>query len=136
MNHRSTTAATHHNRHQLFGESAAPHTAANMRNNNNNKQSTSEQARTMMQESNDRDISQLSDKVQHMRNIAFDLEQQLQEDHALLNQTGSNMDRVSQMMRTTLGNVTQMLNTGGSKHMCYLILFIVCLFLGLYSLMK
>lgn len=98
--------------------------------------STSEQARTMMQESNDRDIAQLADKVNLMRNIAFDLEQQLQEDHTLLNHTGSNMDRVSQMMKTTLGNVNQMLNTGGSKHMCYLILFIVLLFLGLYTLMK
>jgi blocked-early-in-transport protein 1 len=71
-----------------------------------------------------------------MREIAFDLDQQLKEDNSLIDQAGSGLERVTNMMKSTLGNVNQMLATGGSKHMCYLILFIVVVFMGLYSLMK
>ena len=102
----------------------------------NGGQTISEQARMLLEEQNNREIAALSEKVSYMKNLAGDIEAAIQEDHSLLNQTGSTFDKVSIMMRGTLGNVNKMLATGGSKHMCYLIMFIVALFLGLYWLMK
>jgi len=99
-------------------------------------QTMSEQARQLMEEQNNKEIASLADKVSHMKNLAYDIEAAIQEDHHLLDQTGSSFEKVTSLMRGTISNVTQMLATGGSKHMCYLILFVVCLFFGFYWLMK
>jgi len=99
-------------------------------------QTVSEQARMLLEEQNNRGIAALSEKVSYMKTLAGDIEAAIQEDHTLLDQTSSTFDRVTMMMKGTLGNVNKMLATGGSKHMCYLVAFIVGLFLTLYWIMK
>jgi len=145
MNYRVGTtankaAAAGDSRALLFGNSANPAGSSITMRNTNRKDasgsSMSEQARMLMEEQNNRDIAALSEKVAYMKNLATDIEAAIQEDQALLDQTGSSFDRVTLLMKGTLGNVNKMLTTGGSKHMCYLVTFIVCLFLGLYWLMK
>jgi len=146
MNYRPANkfAGANSTREQLFGipsgssgpASAYPTMRSTKKQDGNGGQSMSEQARMLLEEQNNREIAALSEKVSYMKNLAGDIEAAIQEDHAILNQTGSAFDKVSIMMRGTLGNVNKMLSTGGSKHMCYLITFIVCLFLGLYWLMK
>jgi blocked early in transport 1 len=129
-------------RSQLFGTAnggVPPPAAVTMRANKKDArdgQSVSEQARMILEEQNNREIAALGEKVSMMRFIASDIEAAIKDDHELLNQTGSTFDRVSSMMKGTLGNVNKMLTTGGSKHMCYLIAFIVCLFMTLYWLMR
>lgn len=115
----------------LFGQ-----TDLNMRNHKKDGQSTAEQSLQMMEDSNNEQIAKLGDQVALMHSVARDIESGLMEDNALLKDTGNTLDKVASMMRGTLGNVQQMLNTGGSKHMCYLVSFIVCLFFVLYWLMK
>jgi len=67
-----------------------------------------------------------------------------------LDAMSSGFERVQLAMRGTLTNLNKMLNTGGSKHMCYLgkllggirraltraVMFVVCVFLVLYWFMK
>lgn len=146
MNYRATNRAPPpgNSRALLFGANntntvANPSASVTMRNNKKDGASSgtmSEQARMIMEEQNNREISALSEKVAYMKNLATDIEAAIQEDQLLLEQTGSGFDRVTMMMKGTLGNVNKMLSTGGSKHMCYLVSFVVCLFLGLYWLMK
>lgn len=137
----SFAVATASARAQLFGSSNPTSAVSNVTMRNTKKdanggQSISEQTRMMLEEQNNRDIAALSEKVSFMKNLATDIEAAIQEDHTILNNTSSTFDRVTGMMRGTIGNVNKMLSTGGSKHMCYLVMFIVCLFLSLYWLMK
>ena len=139
MNYRApgkAVASSSSTRAQLFGtvNGAASTTMRPQKKDANGN--VSEQARMILEEQNNRDIAALSEKVSFMKNLAGDIEAAIQEDHNVLDQTGSTFDKVTTMMRGTLGNVNKMLATGGSKHMCYLIAFIVCLFLTLYWLMK
>ena len=131
MNYRPSTKTANNTRTLLLGASEV-----NMRKDPKKDGQLSEQARLMLEESNNKAISDLSEKTSMMLGLALDIESQLKEDKALLDQTGSSFDRVTGLMKGTISNITQMLNTGGSKHMCYLVTFIVCVFLTLYWLMK
>jgi blocked-early-in-transport protein 1 len=101
-----------------------------------NGQSVSEQARLLMEEQSMRDINALAEKVQVMKHLAGDIEAAIQDETPFLAQTAAAFDKATMLMRGTLGNVNKMLTTGGSKHMCYLISFIVGVFLVLYWFMK
>jgi blocked-early-in-transport protein 1 len=148
MNFRATNkvaSAAGNSRTLLLGPSAtvAGTVTSNhitMRNQNNTKNanglSASEQARMLMEEQNNRGIAELEGSVARMKDLAFDIEAAIQEDRKELEQTSLSFDKVTMMMKGTLGNVNKMLATGGSKHMCYLVAFIVCLFMALYWLMK
>ena len=95
-----------------------------------------EQARMMMEEANNRAIEELSAKTGHMLNLARDVESLLEEDKRLLNNMDGSFDRVTAMMRGTLGSVQKMLETGGTRHMSMLICFILAVFFVLYWLMS
>jgi blocked-early-in-transport protein 1 len=71
-----------------------------------------------------------------MKDIAIDLEAAIHEDRRHLDQMGSSFDRVASAMRGTMTNLQHMLNTGGSKHMCMLVSFVLAVFFALYWLMS
>jgi blocked-early-in-transport protein 1 len=109
----------------------------NMNNTSNNPtQSFSEQSRQLMEEQNDAAIAELGEKVGLMKNLAVDIEEGIAKDKILLDNMSGSFENVTNMMKGTLGNVQKMLATGGSKHMCYLVLFILAVFFVLYFLMK
>lgn len=89
----------------------------------------------MFEEANNRDIHSLSLKVEDMKKLAGDIESAIKDDAVELDSMGSALDAVGGVMRGTLSNLNKMISQGGSKHMVYLVLFVVVLFLVLYKLM-
>lgn len=48
----------------------------------------------------------------------------------------SQLSGVREMVSTAVDKIGEMINSGGSKHMCYLILLIVALFVFLYAMLS
>jgi hypothetical protein len=103
---------------------------------NVNGLSAFEQARMLIEEQNNRGIAELGRRVADIKELVIRIEAEVQEDHIVLEQTSSSFDSVTTMMKGTLWNVNKMLAIETSKHMFYLVAFIVCLFMALYWLMK
>lgn len=112
----------------------------NSKNNNNSEMNKDKkfdvESRNLIEEENDRDVEALAERIGMMKDIASGIGTALENDKRQLDEMGSSFDRVSTMMRGAVGNVNKMLQTGGSKHMCYLVSFILGLFFVLYWLMK
>jgi blocked-early-in-transport protein 1 len=100
------------------------------------RQTLAEESQAMLEEANNRDIHALGEQVAHMKHLAFDIEAAIQTDRLHLDQMSGGFDRVGSAMRGTMAHLNKMLSTGGSKHMCYLVSFVLAVFFFLYWLMK
>lgn len=128
----------HGHGHGPFGLASAPGVggASGMPPSNRYEQNVGEQARAAMEDANNRAIEELSNKTGHMLSLARDVESLLEQDKHLINNMDSSFDRVTAMMRGTVGQVQKMLETGGAKHMSMLVCFILAVFFVLYWLMS
>ena len=74
----------------------------------------------------------LSGQVRQLRGVATDIGIEVREQNAFLDGMGSDYENAQGILGGTLGKLGKMLETGGSKHMCYLILFVMFIFFLLY----
>jgi blocked-early-in-transport protein 1 len=95
-----------------------------------------EQTERMMESQNDELTNRLSEKVNLLKQLSIDIGVEVKEQNKMLDEMDVDFESTQGFMKKTLGGMTQMLNTGGSKHMCYLVLFIFALFILVYWLVR
>jgi blocked-early-in-transport protein 1 len=54
----------------------------------------------------------------------------------MLDGMGSSLGQTTDLLTSTIGKIGVMVSSGGSKHMCYLVLFVVVFFMMLYFMMR
>lgn len=83
------------------------------------------------QQNNDR-ISELSDQVARLKGLTIDIGNEVREQNSLLDDMGDGFSGVSNLLGSSLKRIGAMLESGGSKHMCYLVTFVVLVMVFLY----
>ncbi|GBG26104.1 BET1-like [Hondaea fermentalgiana] len=114
-------------RNDLFGNRAGGNSGAGV--------AYAEATRNMMEEENNRQTDLLGERVSQLKELSIQINGVVNEDNKLLDGMGSTFGQTNQLMNKTLKNLQVMIDKGGSKHMCYLILFVVAVFLVLYFML-
>ena len=92
-------------------------------------------ANIMEQQNNDR-ISELSDQVARLKGLTIDIGNEVREQNSLLDNMGDGFSNVGDILTGSLARMGIMLERGGAKHMCYLVVFVVFVMVFLYWLVK
>ena len=88
-------------------------------------------ANILEQQNNDR-ISELSDQVARLKGLTIDIGNEVREQNSLLDDMGDGFSGVSNLLGSSLKRIGVMLESGGAKHMCYLVTFVVFVMVFLY----
>lgn len=88
----------------------------------------------MEQQNNDR-ISELSDQVARLKGLTIDIGNEVKEQNSLLDDMGEGFMSTQDLLSGSLRRIGTMLESGGAKHMCYMVLFVVFVMVFLYWLM-
>merc|ERR1712165_609705 len=98
--------------------------------------SASEMNANIMEQQNNDKINQLSDQVALLKGLTIDIGNEVREQNSLLDQMGDGFANTGDLLAGSLRKIGTMLESGGAKHMCYMVGFIVTVFVLLYMLMK
>ncbi len=98
--------------------------------------SASEMNANIMEQQNNDKIDQLSDQVALLKGLTIDIGNEVREQNSLLDQMGDGFSNTGELLAGSLRKIGTMLEAGGAKHMCYMVAFIVAVFVLLYMLMK
>lgn len=85
----------------------------------------------------DGDVQRLHDKVKKLKRLAGDLDEETKYRTTLINDLEASFLRAQASMRETLRRMNKKYNEGGGgNHMIVLVLFALCMFLGMYLLVR
>eukprot|EP00462_Mataza_sp_D1_P021297 CAMPEP_0175139692 /NCGR_PEP_ID=MMETSP0087-20121206/11052_1 /TAXON_ID=136419 /ORGANISM="Unknown Unknown, Strain D1" /LENGTH=119 /DNA_ID=CAMNT_0016422747 /DNA_START=71 /DNA_END=427 /DNA_ORIENTATION=- len=88
-----------------------------------------ETTQTLMEEQNNEAIGMLSSKVDMLKQLSIDIGKETSSQNKFLDEMDNEMGSTSNLMAGTMKQLNTMLKSGGSKHMCYLVVFIFFFFL-------
>lgn len=100
------------------------------------KSSNDEATRSLMEQQNDLRWMELGERVDMLKSLSQDINQEVKSQNSLLDSMGSSFNDVSSLFTSTIGKLGDMMGTSSSHHMYYLIFFIVFIFMTLYLMMK
>jgi len=83
------------------------------------------------QQNNDR-IAELSDHVARLKGLTIDIGNEVREQNALLDNMGDGFSNTRDLLQGSLRRIGVMLERGGSKHLCYMVGFVVFVMVFLY----
>ena len=92
-------------------------------------------ANILEQQNNER-INELSDQVARLKGLTISIGDEVREQNSLLDGMGDSFLNTGDMLRSSLARIGTMLETGGTKHMLYMIAFCVCAMVFLWWLMS
>jgi blocked-early-in-transport protein 1 len=90
----------------------------------------------ILEQQNNERINELSDQVARLKGLTIDIGNEVREQNSLLDNMGDGFQNTADLLRSSLGRIGTMLESGGTKHMCYMILFCVAAVCFLWWLMK
>jgi blocked-early-in-transport protein 1 len=90
----------------------------------------------IMEQQNDERISELSEQVAMLKGLTIDIGNEVKEQNGLLDQMQNGFSNTGDMLAGSLRRIGTMLESGGSKHMLYMVGFIVGVMVLLWVLMK
>merc|ERR1712038_1007150 len=90
----------------------------------------------IMEQQNNERISELSEQVAMLKGLTIDIGNEVREQNAYLDQMGDGFSNVGDLLSGSLKKIGTMLQSGGAKHMCYMVGFVVAVMVLLYWLMK
>eukprot|EP01112_Ceratiomyxa_fruticulosa_P021010 TRINITY_DN7309_c0_g2_i1.p1 TRINITY_DN7309_c0_g2~~TRINITY_DN7309_c0_g2_i1.p1 ORF type:complete len:133 (-),score=27.13 TRINITY_DN7309_c0_g2_i1:75-473(-) len=90
------------------------------------------QSEQLLEQHNDEKIADLARKVDTIKRISVDIESQARESNSLMEGLENQMSNVQGILQGTMLKLTNLAQNGGSRHMMYLILFMVFVFLLVY----
>eukprot|EP00613_Pedinella_sp_CCMP2098_P002419 CAMPEP_0171625924 /NCGR_PEP_ID=MMETSP0990-20121206/19702_1 /TAXON_ID=483369 /ORGANISM="non described non described, Strain CCMP2098" /LENGTH=108 /DNA_ID=CAMNT_0012193153 /DNA_START=261 /DNA_END=587 /DNA_ORIENTATION=- len=93
-------------------------------------------SRRLMENQNDAKAEALADQVARLKELSYDIEAEVGNQNRLLEQMNGEMGSASGMLSDTITKLNLMLQTGGSRHMVYLIVFVVFAFIIIYWIMR
>ncbi|CAN0056907.1 unnamed protein product [Discosporangium mesarthrocarpum] len=89
-----------------------------------------------MEMQNNAHINDLSDQVSLLKNLTIDIGQEVRSQNELIDGMEGQMFDAGGLLGGTLQRINNMMARGGSRHMCYLVLFIVFTFISIWWIMK
>lgn len=119
-------------RSNLFG-STGP-SKSGMRNRSEN--GGDEEMEDQLEKENEDELGILREKVAVIRSVALDIKDELKAHNEILDGMGDQFSTARGLLKNTMGRLNTMMQHGGSKHMCLLVLFVFLVFLALYWLLK
>jgi blocked-early-in-transport protein 1 len=91
-------------------------------------------ANILEQQNNER-ISELSEQVSKLKGLTIDIGNEVREQNSLLDTMGDGFMNTRDMLQGSLVRIGTMLESGGAKHMCYMVAFVVFVVIFLYWMM-
>ena len=88
-------------------------------------------ANILEQQNNDR-IYELSEQVSRLKGLTVDIGNEVREQNSLLDNMGDGFMNTRDMLSNSLVRIGTMLESGGAKHMCYMVAFVVFVCVVLY----
>ena len=92
-----------------------------------------ESNRRLLEEQNNEKTSDLADAISRLKHLSIDVNQEVVSQNHLLGTMDGQMGSSASLLDDTLTKLGGLLNTGESKHMLYLIIFVVGTFVVLYT---
>ena len=92
-------------------------------------------ANILEQQNNER-INELSDQVARLKGLTISIGDEVREQNSLLDNMGDGFLHTGDLLRSSLSRIGTMLETGGTKHMLYMIAFCVAAMCFLWWLMS
>jgi blocked-early-in-transport protein 1 len=106
------------------------------RNNNASSGGRSSDANSgIMEQQNNERIDELSGQVARLKGLTIDIGNEVREQNNLLDGIGDGFANAGDLLQGSLRRIGTMLEQGGSKHMCYMVSFIVGVMVFLWWLM-
>lgn len=90
----------------------------------------------IMEQQNNERISELSEQVARLKGLTIDIGNEVREQNSLLDNMQDGFMNVGDMLQGSLQRIGTMLKSGGAKHMCYMVSFVVGIMVFLYWVMK
>lgn len=92
-------------------------------------------ANILEQQNNER-INELSAHVARLKGLTIDIGNEVREQNSLLDNMGDGFQNTRDLLIGSLGRIGTMLESGGAKHMCYMVAFCVFVMVFLWWLMS
>ena len=90
----------------------------------------------ILENQNNERINELSDHVARLKGLTIDIGREVSEQNSLLDGMGDGFQNTRDMLQGSLMRIGTMLESGGAKHMCYLVGFAVFVMVFLWWLMS
>jgi hypothetical protein len=90
----------------------------------------------ILEQQNNERIELLSDQVSRLKGLTMDINNEVKEQNSLLDGMHDGFVNTKDMLASSLGRIGTMLESGGAKHMCYMVGFCVCAMIFLWWLMS
>lgn len=90
----------------------------------------------ILEQQNNERINLLSDQVAALKGLTIDIGNEVREQNSLLDSMGDGFQNTRDMLAGSLRRIGTMLESGGAKHMCYMVGFCVFVMIFLWWLMR
>lgn len=90
----------------------------------------------ILEQQNNERINELSDQVARLKGLSIDIGNEVREQNSLLDSMGDGFLNTRDLLQSSLSRIGTMLESGGTKHMFYMICFCVAAVCFLWWLMK
>eukprot|EP00957_Ditylum_brightwellii_P158619 12073139-Ditylum_brightwellii.AAC.1 len=97
--------------------------------------SANETNSNIMEQQNNERIAELSDQVARLKGLTIGIGNEVKEQNRLLDDMGDGFASTRDLLAGSLQRIGIMLESGGAKHMCYMVGFVVFVMVFLYWLM-
>jgi len=98
--------------------------------------SSSDTNTSILEQQNNERISALSEQVARLKGLTIDIGNEVREQNSLLDNMGDGFQNTRDMLTGSLRRIGTMLESGGAKHMCYMVAFAVFVMVFLWWLMS
>lgn len=98
-------------------------------------QRADEASRTLIEQENELRMAELGEQVSLLRNMSQEINNEVKSQNSLLDGMGSTFGSANELFKGTIGKLGELISSGGSNHMYYLIGFVIFVFLLLYFMM-
>lgn len=89
-----------------------------------------------MEADNNRELDEIHRKMLNLKGLAQDIHNHVEEDNKILSGLSDSMDKVKNVLGRTMDQLNNLMQTGGSQHMCALVAFAIAVFFLLWLLLK
>lgn len=90
----------------------------------------------ILEQQNNERIYELSEQVSRLKGLTIDIGNEVKEQNSLLDQMGDGFTNTKDLLQGSLRRIGTMLESGGSKHMCYMVGFVVFVVVFLWWVMS
>lgn len=87
-------------------------------------------------QANDQQLEEMGEKVAALKQFTIDIGREAKMQNAMLNNMEDDFSSAGSLLDVTVKRLGEMMNTGGSNHMCYLVAFIFGLFMFIYLFLR